>query len=90
MNKFREKIYQIIAENLGLDPGEVRESADFAKDLNAGDLEMAELIESIEQNMQVKINEEEVSSIETVGDLVHTVFDRLDGLLEEEEGDASS
>lgn len=85
MSQFRKKIYQLIAENLGFETEEINGKLAFAEDFNAGEIEMAELIENIEQELQIKLDPEEVAGIETVDDLVHAVFDKLDGILEEED-----
>lgn len=82
MNKFRKIIYDLIAQTLGVDFEEINDSSLFADDLNAGDLEMTELFEKIEEELEVKLPEEEKEGIEKVEDLVHSVFDKLDGLLD--------
>ncbi len=83
-SNFREKIYNLISEQLGVEKEKITPESYFAADLNAGDLEMEELIGKIQEKFEVELDPVKVEEIETVDDLVHLVFDKLDGLLEEE------
>jgi len=84
MSNFREQIYNLISEQLGVEKKEITPHSHFADDLNAGDLELAELVATIEDRFKIKLDREQISKINTVDDLVHLVFDKLDGLLDEE------
>ncbi len=83
-SKFREQIYNLISEQLGVEGGKITTEAHFADDLNAGSLEMAELVARVQEKLNVELDPLKVKRIETVDDLVHLVFDKLNGLLEEE------
>ena len=84
MSNFREQIYNLISEQLGVEIAKVVPEAHFADDLNAGDLEMEELISKVQEKLKVELDPIKVKQIEKVEELVHLVFDKLDGLLDEE------
>ena len=84
MSNFREQIYNLISEQLGVEKEKITPEAHFADDLNAGDLEMGELTAKVQEKLKVEIDPTKVKEIEKVDDLVHLVFDKLDGLLDEE------
>ncbi len=84
MSNFREQIYKLISEQLGVDLEKITPEAHFADDLNAGGLEMEDLITAVQEKFEVELDPIRVKKIETVDDLVHLTFDKLDGLLDEE------
>jgi len=84
MSNFRERIYNLISEQLGVEKEKIIPEAHFADDLNAGSLEVEELISQIEEKFGIELDPLKVKKIETVDDLVHLVFDKLNGLLDEE------
>ena len=65
-----EKIKEIIAEELGVEEEKVVESASFYDDLGADSLDLFEMVMSFEDQFGVKIPEEELENIKTVGDAV--------------------
>jgi len=83
-SNFRNQIYNLISEQLGVEKEKITPEAHFAEDLNAGDLETEELIAHIEEKLNIELDPERVKNIRTVDDLVHLVFDKLNGLLDED------
>jgi len=83
-SNFREQIYNLISEQLGVALVKITPEAHFADDLNAGDLEMEELISKIQEKLKVELDPTKVKEVEKVDDLVYLVFDKLNGLLDEE------
>jgi len=83
-SNFRNQIYNLISEQLGVEKEKITPEAHFAEDLNAGDLEMEELIAHIGEKLNIELDPERVKNIRTVDDLVHLVFDKLNGLLDED------
>ena len=59
-----EQIREIIAENLAIDVEKVTESADFKEDLDA---------DSLEDEYEIEIPEEDLPTLKTVGDVVKYV-----------------
>jgi len=63
-----EKVKQIIAEQLGVDEGEVTPSASFADDLGADSLDQVELVMALEEAFGVEIPDEDAEKLRTVQD----------------------
>ena len=72
--KVTEDIRSILVEQLGVEPGEVREEASFQEDLNADSLDLVELIMEMEDRFKLKIPDEDAEKIVTVGDAVDYVM----------------
>jgi acyl carrier protein len=72
-DKVVEDIRQILVEQLGVEPDEVREEASFQEDLNADSLDLVELIMEMEDRFKLKIPDEDAEKISTVGDAVDYV-----------------
>jgi acyl carrier protein len=72
--KVTEDIRTILVEQLGVEPGEVREEASFQEDLNADSLDLVELIMEMEDRFKLKIPDEDAEKIVTVGDAVDYVI----------------
>jgi acyl carrier protein len=65
-----EKIKQIVAEQLGVDEGEVTPTASFVDDLGADSLDTVELVMAFEEAFEIEIPDEEAEKIRTVQDAV--------------------
>jgi acyl carrier protein len=63
-----EKVKQIIAEQLGVDEGEVTPSASFVDDLGADSLDQVELVMALEEAFGVEIPDEDAEKLRTVRD----------------------
>lgn len=64
------KMKEVIAEQLGVDQGEINEEASFQDDLGADSLDIVELVMALEEEFDIKIPDEDAESIKTVGDAV--------------------
>ncbi|HEZ7985769.1 MAG TPA: acyl carrier protein [Ruminococcus sp.] len=64
-----EKLKGIIAEQLGVDEGEVTAEANIQDDLGADSLDIVDLITTIEDEFDISIPDEAVEEIKTVGDI---------------------
>ena len=70
-----DRIKEIVVDKLGVDEGEVSESASFVDDLNADSLDLVELIMAFEEEFStdenpIEISDEDAATILTVGDAV--------------------
>ncbi len=65
-----QEVVDIVVEQLGVDPEEVTAEKSFVEDLNADSLDQTELIMTFEEKLDLEINEEEATSLKTVGDVV--------------------
>ena len=69
-----EKIRELICEQFAVDPASITEDTNFLQDLSADSLDFVELIMNIEDIFSLpEVSEDEIRSIQTVGDLVRYV-----------------
>ena len=72
-----ELIRSHLAEELEVDPARIEEGTRFKEDLDADSLDLYELVMELEDTYGVSVPEEEAASIETVGQAVDFVAQRL-------------
>jgi acyl carrier protein len=68
-----EKIREIIADVLNLEPGEITEDKKFVDDLGADSLDIFQIIMGIEESFGIEIDNDEAEKIVTVGDAVEQI-----------------
>lgn len=68
-----EKVQNIIAETLSLDPSEVTMEKSFKDDLGADSLDSVEIIMKLEDAFNIEIPEDAAETIVTVGDAVNEI-----------------
>ena len=68
-----EKIRDIIADVLNLDPKEITEDKKFVDDLGADSLDIFQIIMGIEESFDIEIDNDEAEKIVTVGDAVEQI-----------------
>ena len=64
--KPEEKIKDIISEKLSVDISEIKPESNFIDDLGADSLDIVELIMSLEEQLDVDINDDEAEQLSTV------------------------
>lgn len=64
-----DKIKKIIAEQLGVDEGEITPESHFIDDLGADSLDTVELVMALEEEYGIEIPDEDAEKIQTVGDV---------------------
>ena len=70
MASVEERVKQIIVEQLGVDEGEVTQTASFVDDLGADSLDTVELVMAFEEAFGIEIPDEDAENIATVKDAV--------------------
>lgn len=75
--KLRDKMCRLIAEKLSVDLEEVVPEADLVEDLYADELDLVELIMSIEEEFDVEISDEDAEKIRTVKNAIDYVHVRV-------------
>ena len=68
-----EKLKQIVAEILSVDPRELTEETNFIDDLCADSLDLYQIIQEIEGTFEIEIPEEKAEKIRTVGEAVELI-----------------
>ena len=77
-----EEIFQtmrdLVAEQFAMEPAEVSMETAFEEDLGADSVDLVELIMAMEEEFEIgEVQEEDLSTLKTVGDAVNYVAGRL-------------
>jgi acyl carrier protein len=68
-----DKIKEIIAEQLGVEPEEVTLESSFIDNLGADSLDVVELVMALEEEFDIEIPDEDAEKITTVNDAVEYI-----------------
>ena len=68
-----EKLQEIIAEVLNVDPEEITMDTTFVDELGADSLDVFQIIMGIEEEFDIEISNEDAEKIVTVGDAVEQI-----------------
>ena len=66
MEEIKDKVIQIISEQLGKDESEIKMSSHFIEDLDADSLDTVELVMALEEEFEIDIPDEAAEKITTV------------------------
>lgn len=72
--EIEERMRKVLAEQLAREPEEVTLEARFEEDLDADSLDLVEAVLALEEELDVKIPEEEMDGVKTVGQAVELVL----------------
>jgi acyl carrier protein len=72
-----EKVKNIIVEQLGVEPEQVKPEAQFVNDLGADSLDTVELIMALEEEFDIEIPDEQAEKIKTVGEALQHIVDKV-------------
>ena len=72
-----ERFKKCAVEVLAVDPAKVTPEANFADDLDADSLDLVELVMALEEEFDVTVDEDEFDGIETVGQALALVTNKL-------------
>jgi acyl carrier protein len=64
------KVIDIVAEQMGVDKGEITRATSFVNDLNADSLDTVELVMEFEDEFETSIPDEQAEKIKTVGEAI--------------------
>ena len=73
----KEKVKDIIVEQLGVDASEVTETASFIDDLGADSLDTVELVMAFEEEFDIEIPDEDAEKMNTVGQAIEYLEEKL-------------
>ena len=72
-----EKVREIIAKQLGVNPSEVTPEASFVEDLGADSLDTVELVMAFEEAFNIEIPDEDAEKIAKVKDAVEYIKKKM-------------
>ena len=65
-----EKLKELVVDQLGVEEDEVTMEASMQDDLGADSLDLVDLVMSVEEEFGVKVADEDLENIKTVGEIV--------------------
>ncbi|MBO5535714.1 MAG: acyl carrier protein [Clostridia bacterium] len=71
-----EKLQGMVAEQLGMDPGEITENSRLKEDLNADSASIMMLVMDIESEFNIEIEDDAIELVKTVGDMVRYIKEK--------------
>ena len=72
-----ERVVEIVAEQVGVDKGQITRETSFVNDLGADSLDTVELVMEFEDEFDISIPDEDAEKIQTVGQAIDYVEARL-------------
>ena len=72
-----ERLRGLMAEQLGVEPGEMTPDANILEDLGADSLDVVEMVMAIEDAFDIEIADDDAEAMRTVGDVEAYVAKRL-------------
>jgi acyl carrier protein len=75
--QIEDRVRQVLAEELAREPEEITPEARFEEDLDADSLDLVQAVMALEEALDVKIPEEEMDGVKTVGQAVDLVASKL-------------
>lgn len=71
-----EKIAKIIEDVADIPQDEIEESSSFMDDLDLSSLEIMSIVSKIEKEFSIKVSEQELLKVESVGDMVNLLSEK--------------
>ena len=75
--ELNDRLRSLMAEQLGVEPAEMKSDANILEVLGADSLDVVELVMAIEEAFDIEIGDEDAEAIRTVGDVEAYVLKRL-------------
>jgi len=75
--EIEEKVIAIVAEQMGVDKGEINRNTNFVNDLNADSLDTVELVMEFEDEFETSIPDEQAEKIQTVGQAIDFIKEHI-------------
>jgi acyl carrier protein len=75
--EIEEKVIAIVAEQMGVDKGEINRDTNFVNDLNADSLDTVELVMEFEDEFETSIPDEQAEKIQTVGQAIDYIKEHV-------------
>lgn len=68
-----EKVVQILAEQLSVDPDKITMESLLEEDLDADSLDAIDIVMSIEDEFEIEVPDEVIANMKSVGDIVNFI-----------------
>jgi len=75
--EIEDKVFQIVAEQMSVDKGELNRNTSFVNDLNADSLDTVELVMELEDEFDLTIPDEEAEKLKTIGEAIDYIKKHL-------------
>ncbi|MBE6136875.1 MAG: acyl carrier protein [Erysipelotrichaceae bacterium] len=72
-----EKVKEVLVQTTNIDPNEVTMEASLKDDLGVDSLDSVEIILELESQFNVKISDDELAELKTIGDIVNILNNKL-------------
>lgn len=72
-----EKVKEIIASQLSMEMGEIKEESVLTDDLGVDSLEIFEIVMSLEEEFNIEIPNEDIEGIKCVGDIAKYISGKV-------------
>ena len=73
MDNIEQRVRKIVAEQLGVNEGDIKNESSFVNDLGADSLDTVELVMALEEEFETEIPDEEAEKITTVQQAINYV-----------------
>lgn len=73
MASVRERVIDIVAEQLGVDKDKISDETSFVNDLGADSLDTVELVMELEEEFDINIPDDAAEKIQTVGQAIEFI-----------------
>ncbi len=77
MQAITTRVRRLVAEKLGVPEAQLEPTAELATDLGADSLDVVELLMTIENHFQIRIPDEDFAELQTLGEVLHYVVERV-------------
>jgi len=77
MSDVEQRVKQVVAQTLKVDPSRITNEANFVKDLGAESIQSIELVAAFEEEFDIDMDEDAALSVHTVGGAVKFIEDML-------------
>jgi acyl carrier protein len=77
MSDVEERVKQVIAQTLKVDPSRITNEANFVKDLGAESIQSIELVAAFEEEFNIDMDEDAALAVQTVGESVKFIKNML-------------
>ncbi|BAL80309.1 acyl carrier protein [Caldisericum exile] len=75
--EIREKVARVVKEKLGVEDDKIVDSAEYVKDLGADSLALVDIAMALEDEFGVKIPDEDINKITTIGATISYIKEHL-------------